>query len=135
MQANENSVGIPLVHPLTPTVTFTNLLPVFKMKASGPLPTAVICASDDTALGFIQAARDAGLRCPEDVSVIGFDNESADGPSPLADLTTLDFSREALAHELVRLIEAQATGATRRPEKVRLPMILLKRRSCAAPRA
>lgn len=36
-------------------------------------PTAVFCASDLMAIGAIQAARDSGLRVPEDISVIGFD--------------------------------------------------------------
>lgn len=37
-------------------------------------PTAVFAASDEMAIGVIQAVRAAGLRVPEDVSVIGIDN-------------------------------------------------------------
>lgn len=37
-------------------------------------PTAVFCMSDVQALGCLAAARDAGLRVPEDVSVLGFDD-------------------------------------------------------------
>ncbi len=36
--------------------------------------TAIVCASDPLALGAIRAVRKAGLRVPEDVSVIGFDD-------------------------------------------------------------
>jgi LacI family repressor for deo operon, udp, cdd, tsx, nupC, and nupG len=36
-------------------------------------PTAVICANDEMAIGFMKAARRANLKVPEDVSVIGFD--------------------------------------------------------------
>ena len=36
--------------------------------------TALICANDLLALGAIRALKRAGLRIPEDVSVIGFDN-------------------------------------------------------------
>ncbi|MDO5603036.1 MAG: LacI family DNA-binding transcriptional regulator [Oscillospiraceae bacterium] len=36
-------------------------------------PTAVFCMSDIMAVGAIRAARDAGLRVPEDISVLGFD--------------------------------------------------------------
>jgi len=37
-------------------------------------PTAVFCANDEMAAGLLQAARRAGLRVPEDLSVIGFDD-------------------------------------------------------------
>ncbi|ABK70758.1 LacI family DNA-binding transcriptional regulator [Mycolicibacterium smegmatis] len=37
-------------------------------------PTAVFAASDETALGVIEAARSRGLRVPEDLSVVGFDD-------------------------------------------------------------
>lgn len=37
-------------------------------------PTAVFAAADDAAIGFIRTVRDAGLRTPEDVSVVGFDD-------------------------------------------------------------
>ncbi len=36
-------------------------------------PTAVFCAGDMLAIGAIQAIKDAGLKCPEDVSIVGFD--------------------------------------------------------------
>ncbi|HEX4022884.1 MAG TPA: LacI family DNA-binding transcriptional regulator [Acidobacteriaceae bacterium] len=36
--------------------------------------TAIFCFNDTTAIGAIRALRDAGLRCPEDVSIIGFDD-------------------------------------------------------------
>jgi DNA-binding LacI/PurR family transcriptional regulator len=37
-------------------------------------PTAVCCANDEIAFGAINAAHVAGLRCPEDISVVGFDD-------------------------------------------------------------
>jgi LacI family transcriptional regulator len=37
-------------------------------------PTAVFAGSDETALGVIEAARARGLRVPEDLSVVGFDD-------------------------------------------------------------
>ena len=39
-----------------------------------PRPTAVIAATDQLALGVVAAAREAGLRVPEDLSVVGFDD-------------------------------------------------------------
>jgi DNA-binding LacI/PurR family transcriptional regulator len=37
-------------------------------------PTAVVCASDALALGFAKGILDAGLRIPDDVSLVGFDD-------------------------------------------------------------
>lgn len=38
------------------------------------LPTAIVCANDETAFGAIDAIKQAGLRVPEDISIIGFDD-------------------------------------------------------------
>ena len=37
-------------------------------------PTAIFASTDDAAIGFIRTVRDAGVRTPEDVSVVGFDD-------------------------------------------------------------
>jgi DNA-binding LacI/PurR family transcriptional regulator len=56
-------------------------------------PTAVVAQSDLLAVGVISAALDAGLRVPEDVSVVGFDGITVDDSllhrTPIRQLTTL----------------------------------------------
>jgi len=51
------------------------------MRMSDP-PTAIFCGNDRTALGCYGALSDLGLRVPEQVAVVGFDNfkDIADGP-------------------------------------------------------
>lgn len=56
-------------------------------------PTALCCADDEIAFGVIDTARAAGVRCPEDLSVIGFD----DGPWAQACRPTLTTVRQPLA--------------------------------------
>ncbi|WIB77607.1 LacI family DNA-binding transcriptional regulator [Curtobacterium sp. MCPF17_002] len=57
------------------------------------VPTAVVAQSDLLAVGVISAALDAGLRVPEDVSVVGFDGITVDDSllhrTPIRHLTTL----------------------------------------------
>lgn len=49
-----------------------------------PRPTAIFCFNDRMAMGLYQAAAERGLRIPEDLSVVGFDNQEliADGLRP-----------------------------------------------------
>lgn len=49
-------------------------------------PTAVFAQSDEMAAGAIKAMRRMGLRCPQDVSVVGFDDHEIAG---ILDLTTV----------------------------------------------
>lgn len=49
---------------------------VEKFLTSGKKFDAIVCSSDDIAMGAINALRDNGLRVPEDVSVMGFSNIS-----------------------------------------------------------
>ena len=57
-----------------------------KMK---PLPSMVMTASDRQAFGFMQACMEQGLRVPQDISVIGYDNFQPAGTSA-PPLTTVD---------------------------------------------
>ncbi|WP_241681343.1 LacI family DNA-binding transcriptional regulator [Pseudactinotalea terrae] len=95
------------------------------------LPTAVFAANDLTALGVLRAFAEAGVRVPDDVSVIGFDDleGSANFYPPL---TTVKQDLRALgAAALGALVEVIA-GGDALPR--RLPPTLVPRASTAAPR-
>ncbi|HEV2348301.1 MAG TPA: LacI family DNA-binding transcriptional regulator [Terriglobia bacterium] len=63
------------------------------LLAHGPLPSALLCSNDLTAIGVMSALHEAGLRVPEDISVIGFDDiEFARIAYP--PLTTVNLSRD-----------------------------------------
>ncbi len=44
------------------------------LSQPGGAPTAVFCQSDEMAFGALRALRHSGLRCPEDISVVGLDD-------------------------------------------------------------
>jgi LacI family transcriptional regulator len=94
-------------------------------------PTAVFAASDMMAVGAIKAIEDAGLRCPDDVAVIGFDDiQLAELVSPA--LTTVRQDKRALgvaaARSLVQLIDDVDAA----PHVSVLPVELVVRQSCGA---
>jgi LacI family repressor for deo operon, udp, cdd, tsx, nupC, and nupG len=74
-----------------------------RLLSEAPRPTAMFCFSDDTAIGALKAIREAGLVCPRDVSVVGFDDvklsKFIDPP-----LTTVRQPMMALGRETVRLM-------------------------------
>ena len=71
----------------------------------GDRPTGVICSSDVMAIGALREARDAGLRVPEDLSVVGFDGtEAADWVEP--PLTTIEQPIEQIADRAVEALES-----------------------------
>jgi LacI family transcriptional regulator len=66
-------------------------------------PTAVFAANDPQAVGAILACQEAGLRVPEDISIIGAGNiEGVYHPSPF--LTTIDWPREELGEMAARIL-------------------------------
>jgi DNA-binding LacI/PurR family transcriptional regulator len=95
--------------------------------ARDPRPTAVIAATDQLALGVLEAAREAGLRVPGDLSVVGFDDIPGAAWSRPG-LTTIRqplFEKGEIAGRLL------TEGAADR--EVILPVELVVRDSTAAP--
>lgn len=85
--------------------------------ASSARATAIACASDESALGFISECDRMGFACPRDVSVTGFDDiEFSDRFIP--PLTTVHQPRAALgrraAEHLVAVLTAEEPLAARR---------------------
>ncbi|OWJ69247.1 LacI family DNA-binding transcriptional regulator [Inquilinus limosus] len=91
-------------------------------------PDAVFCVNDATAFGVIDAARhEFGLRVPEDVSVIGFDNVMQAGWMPYQ-LTTFDHPVDAIARHAVDLASG-SRAARAAPARIELTPPLVWRRT------
>jgi LacI family transcriptional regulator len=82
-----------------------------RLLAKESRPTAVFASNDLMAIGAINAIIDAGLRVPEDVAVVGFDNVAA-ATMIRPQLTTIDpFKTEVgkrAAEILIQRIQSQA---------------------------
>jgi DNA-binding LacI/PurR family transcriptional regulator len=77
-----------------------------KILAAKIRPTAVMCSNDMTAIGVLHKLYRAGLRVPDDLSVIGFDDiHMAEVTIP--PLTTIQMSRFELARAAVSALRAQ----------------------------
>lgn len=76
------------------------------MQNSENPPTALFCANDEIAVGALSAINALGLRVPEDMSIIGFDDSSAASSSQPA-LTTMRQPFQELARRAVELLLAQ----------------------------
>jgi DNA-binding LacI/PurR family transcriptional regulator len=92
--------------------------------------TGIICASDPLALGAIRAVRRLGLRVPEDVSIVGYDDSTlmmcTDPP-----LTTIRQPIEAMGRAAVNLLSSQIDGTVTTAERLLFEPELVVRGSTA----
>lgn len=70
------------------------------------LPTAIFCANDAVAMGCMEALRDGGVRVPEDISVVGFDDLLISGLTRPA-LTTVRQPFRQMGGRAVNLLLSQ----------------------------
>lgn len=89
-------------------------------------PTAVFCSNDIVAVGALNALRSAGLRAPEEVTVVGFD-DLAIAAWPVFALTTVHVDFEAMARRSAELLLDRLTQPDRRPVHERFPVELVSR--------
>ena len=92
-------------------------------------PTAIFAANDQSAIGAIQAALQAGLRVPDDVSVVGFDNiPEAAYTNP--GLTTIDQSVDQMGYVATEMLIGMIQGDSLESNLYKMPTRLIVRDSC-----
>jgi LacI family transcriptional regulator len=95
-------------------------------------PTALFCCNDEIALGAYRALEESGLRIPEEMSVVGFD-DIASAASYRPPLTTVRQPLMQLGDRAARLLLARIEGEIPGGQKETLPTEVIVRESVAPP--
>jgi LacI family transcriptional regulator len=97
---------------------------VAKLLKNGPAPKALLCLNDRLSLGAYQALAEAGLRVPQDVSIVSFDNDE------IASYMRPGLTTVGLPHEEMGRIAVQRLLATDgNDDTVLVPMPVITRAS------
>jgi DNA-binding LacI/PurR family transcriptional regulator len=97
-----------------------------------PQPTAIFAGNDMIALGALLAVREAGLRCPEDISIMGFDDlDLAETTNP--SLSSVSQSGYQLGTTAARILLDRREGDTSPAKHIVLETVLNLRHSVAPP--
>lgn len=105
-----------------------------QLLASGVTFDAVFGMNDTLALGAMRVMQEAGIRVPEDVAVIGFDNLDETQYS-LPSLTTVDPGRDEIAESAVRVLLERIEAGAEGPQPAReilAPFSIVERESTAS---
>ncbi|MCD4680806.1 MAG: substrate-binding domain-containing protein [Bacteroidales bacterium] len=101
---------------------------VVKVLKSKNRPTAFLCANDPIAMIVLKTIEELGIRCPEDVSLIGFDNlNECKWMSPK--LTSIDACKTTIGRRAAELMLRRVEHPNRRPECVMIMTQIYKRES------
>ena len=91
-------------------------------------PTAMIISNDLAANGFISGCLQAGLRVPEDVSVISFDNNRFAASSEVP-ITTVDCFADEMGRKAARMMLQRIREPAGRTERIVMKPVLIERSS------
>ncbi len=104
-----------------------------ELLAGPQRPTAVFAANDISAIAVIAVAHELGLRVPEDISIVGFDDvPEATRTSPA--LSTVRQPMQRLGSEAARLLVGLMAGEQPETTHLRLPTRFIPRETTAPPR-
>jgi len=102
-----------------------------KILALPTRPTAIFAANDESAIGAIEAINHAGLKVPEDISIIGFDNiEEASFVN--GGLTTIDQFMGDMGYVAVEMLVNLIQNKPLETHLKRMPTKLIVRNTCRA---
>ena len=107
--------------------SYEAMLAYLKKAPRCDLPEGFCCCSDNTAYGVISALEDSGLHVPDDVKVVGFDDDLPPRDYRHAALTTVSQPLHQMARCAVELLLQQIRGQESSPRKVvLLPELVIR---------
>ena len=101
------------------------------LLAHHPGIDGIVCGNDDLAIGVMARLRQHGIRVPEDVAVIGYD-DTLDAPYSSPPLTTISPDKKVLASTALDLLAERIKGYDGPPRVVETPYSLVVRGSTPA---
>ncbi len=99
------------------------------LQSVSPATTAIFASNDLSAFGAMDAVREFGLRIPDDISIIGFD-DVPQASLIYPKLTTVRQPLEEMGRVAVKLLLAQIEDQSHLPQRVTLATQLIIRDSC-----
>ena len=103
---------------------------LLKRLRSAQPPTAVVCVNDTMAVFMMQRLREAGIRVPDDVSFVGYDDDTYAHQS-IPPLTTIAVNKTDLGRIGAEIIRRRLDTPAAAVTKARLPVQLVERASVA----
>ncbi len=91
-------------------------------------PTAAFCVNDNVAVGVMRLALSKGLRIPEDLALVGFDNSQFTQLTPVP-LTSIEQNADEMGAKAAELLLRKIANPLEKDQKILLPTRLVVRRS------
>ena len=98
---------------------------VSNLLRRGNKPTAIVCYNDQTAFYVMQAVRDAGLKVPEEISVVGYDDSDIATATEMK-LTTVKHPKSEMGKRVARFLINIIENSEEKPYHIYKPELIVR---------